>query len=45
MTFVLQLFHEKCREQHRNLFAVLVDLWKAFDTVDRELLWKILGKF
>ena len=45
MTFVLRLIQEKCREQHRDLFAVFVDLSKAFDTVDRELLWEVLGKF
>ena len=45
MTFVLRLLQEKYKEQHRNVFAVFVDLSKIFDTVDRELLWKILGKF
>ena len=45
MTFILQLLQENSREQHSDLFAVLVDLSKAFDIVDRELLWKILWKF
>ena len=45
MTFVLRLLQEKCREQHRDLFAVFVDLSKAFDTVNRDLLWKVLEKF
>ena len=45
MTFVLRLIQEKCREQHRDLFMVFVDLSKAFDTVDRELLWRVLAKF
>ena len=45
MVFVLRLLQEKCREQHRDLYMVFVDLSKAFDTVDRELLWKILLRF
>ena len=44
MTYMLRLLQEKCREQQRDLFAVFVDLSKTFDTVDRELLWKNLGK-
>ena len=39
-----RLHQEKCREQRRDLFAVFVDLSKTFNTVDRELLWKNLGK-
>lgn len=35
---------EKCAEQNKDLFAVFVDLTKAFDTIDREDLWKILHK-
>ena len=45
MTFVLRLIQEKCREQHQDLYAVFVDLSKAFDTVDRGLLWRVLEKF
>ena len=32
-------------EQHRDLYTTFVDLTKAFDTVNRDGLWKIMGKF
>lgn len=35
---------EKSREQWRNLYIAFVDFTKAFDTVNRELLFNILGK-
>ena len=35
---------EKCREQNLNLFMVFIDLTKAFDSINREGLWKILVK-
>ena len=35
---------EKCREQHCDLFIAFIDLTKEFDTVNRDLLWQILGK-
>ena len=35
---------EKTREQHRDVYIAFVDLSKAFDSVDREVLWKILEK-
>ena len=38
MIFVARLLHEKCREQHRNLFLAFIGLTKAFDTVNRDLL-------
>ena len=37
MIFVARL-QEKCREQHHDLFIDFIDLTKAFDTVNRELL-------
>ena len=36
---------EKCMEQHRDLYLTFVDLTKAFNTVSRDGLWKIMGKF
>ena len=45
MIFVARLLQEKCREQHRNLYLAFIDLTKAFDTVNRDLLWMVLSKF
>jgi len=45
MIFVASLSQEKCREQHQNLFLAFIDLTKAFDTVNRDLLWAILSRF
>ena len=38
MIFVAQLLQEKCREQSRDLYLAFIDLMKAFNTVNRELL-------
>ena len=45
MIFVARQLQEKCREQHPDLCLAFVDLTKAFDTVNRDLLWNILRKF
>jgi len=45
MIFIARLLQEKCREQHRDLFIAFIDLTKAFDTVNCDLLWRVLGKF
>ena len=45
MIFVAPQLQEKCREQHQDLYLAFVDLTKAFDTVNRDLLWNILHKF
>ena len=45
MIFVTRLLQEKSREQHQNLYLAFIDLTKAFDTVNRPLLWGILSKF
>ena len=44
MIFATRQLQEKCKEQHQNLYMMFVDLTKAFDTVNREGLWAILGK-
>ena len=44
MIFCARQLMEKCREQHRDLYVAFVDLSKAFDSVDRELLWAILRR-
>ena len=45
MIFSLRQLQEKAIEQHRDLYIVFIDFRKAFDTVDRPMLWKILRIF
>lgn len=45
MIFTTRQLQEKYREQHQVLFVAFTDLFKTFDTVDRELLWNVLAKF
>ena len=45
MIFVALQLQEKCCEQHQELYLAFVDMTKAFDTVNRDLLWNILRKF
>jgi len=40
----LRDFSRCCHEQHQDLYMVFIDLTKAFDSVHREGLWKILKK-
>ena len=44
MVFSARQLQEKCIEQNIGLYAVFVDLTKAFDTVSRVALWQILLK-
>ena len=44
MIFSVRQLQEKCRERNLDLYMVFIDLTKAFDTVNREGLWKILKK-
>ena len=44
MIFAARQIQEKCREQHRDLYMAFIDLTKAFDTVHRPTLWKVLTK-
>ena len=45
MIFCLRQLQEKCIEQDRPLYIVFVDFTKAFDTVGRTGLWKLLRKY
>ena len=45
MIFAARQLQEKCREQHRDLYTVFIDLTKAFDMVSRSGLWLLLRKF
>ena len=45
MIFAARQLQEKCIEQNVALYTTFIDLTKAFDTVDRVGLWKIMAKF
>ena len=45
MIFAAFQLRDKCIEQCRDLYTTFVDLTKAFDTVSREGIWEIMGKF
>ena len=45
MIFAARQLQEKCREQNVSLYSTFIDLTKAFDTVSRQGLWKIMEKF
>ena len=45
MIFTARQLQEKCQEQNVGLYMKCVDLTKAFDTVSRDGLWKIMVKF
>ena len=45
MIFSARQLVEKSIEQRKPLYQVFVDLTKAFDTVNRDALWKVLHKF
>lgn len=42
--FTLRQLMEKSREQRRNMYIAFVDFTKALDTVNRDLLYSILGR-
>ena len=44
MIFTVRQVQEKCIEQNMDLFAIFIDLTKAFDTVNREALWSTHSK-
>ena len=45
MIFAGRQLQEKSMEQRQDLYISFIDLKKAFDSVSREGLWKILAKF
>ncbi|BHF65510.1 hypothetical protein SprV_0200852200 [Sparganum proliferum] len=45
MIFAARQLQEKCQEMRTHLYSTFVDLTKAFDTVNREGLRKIMRKF
>lgn len=45
MIFTLRQLQEKAIEQHQPLYVVFVDFSKAFDSVDRDTLWKVLKMY
>ena len=45
MIFAARQIQEKCREQNIGLYLIFFDLTKAFDTVSREALWKLLERY
>ena len=44
MILEVRQVQKMCLEQNTNLYAVIVDLTKAFDTVNRDALWVVLKK-
>ncbi|XP_076062477.1 uncharacterized protein LOC143037806 [Oratosquilla oratoria] len=42
--FAMRQVQKKYIEQNMDLYAVFIDLTKAFDTVNREALWVILSR-
>ena len=44
MLFVVHRLQELGRQRKIQLYMCFVDLQKAYDTVDRELLWKVLAR-
>ena len=45
MVFAARQLQKKCQEQNTDLYSTFVDLTKAFDTVSREGLWRIMAKY
>uniref|UniRef100_A0A183TDP1 Reverse transcriptase domain-containing protein n=1 Tax=Schistocephalus solidus TaxID=70667 RepID=A0A183TDP1_SCHSO len=45
MIFAARQLQEKCHEMRTHLYTTFVDLTKAFETVNRDRLWKVMQKF
>ena len=44
-TFTVRQLGEKVIENNKTMMTVCVDLEKAFDRVDRELLWQVIERY
>nr|VZI23776.1 unnamed protein product [Spirometra erinaceieuropaei] len=45
MIFAAHQLREKCQKIRTHMYSIFVDMTKAFDTVNREGLWKIMQEF
>ena len=45
MIFVARQLVEKVREHGESLYVLFVDLRKAYDSVPRQALWKVLKRY
>ena len=45
MIFFVRQFREKAREQIRNHCMTFIDFRKAFDSINRNMMWLVLRKF
>ncbi|VDL93378.1 unnamed protein product [Schistocephalus solidus] len=45
MIFAARQLQERCQGMRTRLYTTFVDLTKAFDTVNRDGLWKVMQKF
>ena len=45
MIFTARQLQDRCQEHNVDLYMTFVDLTKAFDTVSRDVLWKIMATF
>ena len=45
MVFADRQLQEKCQEQNIDLYSTYVDLTKAFASVSRYVLWRVMRKY
>lgn len=45
MIFSLRQLQEKCTEQNKEMHMIFIDIAKAYDSINRNLLWGFLRKF
>lgn len=45
IVFAVRQLQKKCQKQNVDLYSTFVDLTKAFDTVSRDGLWRIMAKY